>query len=86
MHRRLAENTLFFREYLRNFHSTGAILPSGRFLAAALARFVGRGPTHGEESVPFSGPRTILEVGPGTGAVTERIIAGMGRSDSTLWN
>jgi len=82
MRRRLAENALFFREYLRNFHSTGAILPSGRFLAAALARFVGQGSTRGKGSIPISKPRKILEVGPGTGAVTRRIIAGMGQSDS----
>jgi len=82
MRRRLAENALFFREYLRNFHSTGAILPSGRFLAAALSRFVALEPANGRELVPSSGPRKILEVGPGTGAVTRRIIAGMGPSDS----
>jgi phosphatidylethanolamine/phosphatidyl-N-methylethanolamine N-methyltransferase len=82
MHRRFAENALFFREYLRNFHSTGAILPSGRFLAAALARFVDRGSPRGKVPVPFSEARRILEVGPGTGAVTRRIIAGMGKADS----
>jgi phosphatidylethanolamine/phosphatidyl-N-methylethanolamine N-methyltransferase len=75
MRRRLAENALFLREYLRNFHSTGAILPSGRFLAAALARYVpNASDTHA--------PRRILEVGPGTGAVTRRIIADMPRADS----
>jgi len=75
MRRRLAENALFFREYLRNFHSTGAILPSGRFLAAALSRFVPDGSSS-------RGPRKILEVGPGTGAVTRRIIAAMRPTDS----
>ena len=82
MRRRLAENALFFREYVRNFHSTGAILPSGRFLAAARARFVGQGSTGGKGPVPTSRARKILEVGPGTGAVTGRIIAGMCQSDS----
>ncbi len=72
MHRRFTEHTLFFREFLRNFHTTGAILPSGRRLATALARFV-------SEKSPQ--PRGILEVGPGTGAVTRRIIAGMGLAD-----
>ena len=57
---------------MRNFHTTGAVLPSGRFLAAALAHFVDQ---------PASGPRRILEVGPGTGAVTGRIISGMGPAD-----
>lgn len=72
MQRRFTEHTLFFREFLRNFHTTGAVLPSGRFLAAALAHFVG------EKSAE---PRRILEVGPGTGAVTRHIIARMGPAD-----
>ncbi len=72
MKQKLAEHGLFFREFLRTFHTTGAILPSGRYLAAALARFVR------EKSAR---PRRILEVGPGTGAVTQRIIAGMGAAD-----
>jgi phospholipid N-methyltransferase len=75
MVRRISENALFFREYLRNFHSTGAVLPSGRFLAASLSRFVGDG-------VHIPGSRKILEVGPGTGAVTRRIIADMRATDS----
>ena len=72
MRRWFSENTLFFREFLTNFHTTGAILPSGRRLAASLARFVEQ---------PSSRPRKILEVGPGTGAVTGRILAGMGPAD-----
>jgi phosphatidylethanolamine/phosphatidyl-N-methylethanolamine N-methyltransferase len=72
MRRRLAEHTLFFREFLRNFHTTGAILPSGRYLAAALTRFVAEKSPH---------PRRILEVGPGTGAVTGQIIARMDAAD-----
>jgi phosphatidylethanolamine/phosphatidyl-N-methylethanolamine N-methyltransferase len=75
MRRGLSENLLFFREYLRNFHSTGAILPSGRALAAALSRFVA-------DDSGSLGSRKILEVGPGTGAVTRRIIADMRSSDS----
>jgi phospholipid N-methyltransferase len=53
----------FFRECRRHFHTTGAILPSSRFLARALVR-------------PLHGPRSacrILEVGPGTGSVTREI-------------
>ncbi len=113
MRRRLTENALFFREYLRNFHSTGALLPSGRFLANALTRFVGQrsedprndqlchavgrisksvpGGRTDLEIRPTCNPptdslacstRKILEVGPGTGAVTRLIIAGMGKADS----
>jgi len=69
---RLSESRLFFREFLRNFHTTGAVLPSGRFLAAALSRFVAQ---------PAERPRHILEVGPGTGAVTRHIIAAMSPND-----
>jgi phosphatidylethanolamine/phosphatidyl-N-methylethanolamine N-methyltransferase len=72
MRRRFAEHAVFFREFLRTFHTTGAILPSGHRLAAALGRFV---------SEKSARPRKILEVGPGTGAVTKRLIAGMGSAD-----
>lgn len=68
---RASARRLFFQEFVRNFHTTGAILPSGRWLSGALARFVGQGP----------GPQRILEVGPGTGAVTRRIIAAMRPQD-----
>jgi phosphatidylethanolamine/phosphatidyl-N-methylethanolamine N-methyltransferase len=64
---------LFFREFIRNYHTTGAILPSGRQLAGALARYVAQSSTSG---------RRILEVGPGTGAVTRRIIAAMQPGDT----
>lgn len=65
MPRRTGEHALFFREFLRNYRSTGAILPSGRCLARALTRYVADG---------APGSRRILEVGPGTGAVTQRIV------------
>jgi len=64
---------LFLREFRRNFHSTGALLPSSRFLARALVRYVAAG-RHGP-------PRRILEAGPGTGAVTRRLVAAMGPAD-----
>ncbi|OHB66068.1 MAG: hypothetical protein A2V70_04350 [Planctomycetes bacterium RBG_13_63_9] len=72
MRRRLSEYRLFFKEFLANYHTTGAILPSGRPLARALARFVAEQPT---------GPRRILEVGPGTGAVTSRIVPALTPED-----
>jgi phospholipid N-methyltransferase len=64
----MSEYGLFFREYLRNFHATGAVLPSGRPLAKTLARYVAQ---------PASALRRIIEVGPGTGAVTRQIISAM---------
>lgn len=60
----LADYRVFFREFRDNFETTGAILPSGRALARALASHVGQ---------PGPG-RRVLEVGPGTGAVTAEIV------------
>ena len=54
----------FWREFRHRFHTTGAILPSSRYLARALA-------------APLLRPRPafrILEVGPGTGAVTRTLV------------
>lgn len=67
----LRDHRLFLREYLRHFHHTGAIAPSSRWLGAALARHVSDG----------SGPRRVLEVGPGTGAVTSQIVSRLGDDD-----
>lgn len=72
MQRKLAELGLFFREFRRSYHSTGSIAPSSRFLANALSRYV---------ASDSEKPRRILEVGPGTGAVTRQIIRGMGPHD-----
>jgi phospholipid N-methyltransferase len=62
--RYLAECGDFLRECRRHFRSTGAILPSSRFLARALASEL-RKPRR---------PAQILEVGPGTGSVTKEIV------------
>lgn len=72
MRRRLWQYGSFFRQFLVNYRTTGAILPSGRSLASALARFVGD---------EHPGARRILEVGPGTGSVTRLIIDAMGPED-----
>jgi phospholipid N-methyltransferase len=68
----MSDIRLFFQEFRRNFHTTGAILPSGRRLAAALGHFVQQ---------PDAQPRRILEVGPGTGAVTQRLVDVLGPHD-----
>jgi phosphatidylethanolamine/phosphatidyl-N-methylethanolamine N-methyltransferase len=54
----------FLRETRRHFRSTGAVLPSSRFLARALV----------SELRKPRGPVRILEVGPGTGSVTAEIV------------
>jgi phosphatidylethanolamine/phosphatidyl-N-methylethanolamine N-methyltransferase len=69
---RSANYRLFWQEFRRTFHSTGAVLPSGPALCRALARF----------AADTGQPRRLLEVGPGTGVVTEQIIARMGPSDT----
>jgi phosphatidylethanolamine/phosphatidyl-N-methylethanolamine N-methyltransferase len=54
----------FYQEFRRAYRNTGSILPSSRGLARALAS-------------PFrrrQGPARVLEVGPGTGAVTAEIL------------
>ena len=54
----------FFRQFRTQFHTTGAIAPSSRHLARAMTRHIAEA----------RGPANILEVGPGTGAVTRRIL------------
>ncbi len=36
----LKDHRLFFRQFRENFHTTGSIAPSSRWLAQALASFV----------------------------------------------
>ena len=71
---RLSEYRLFLGEFWRNFHTTGAILPSGRRLSAALARYVG-------QDGKVGAAQRVLEVGPGTGAVTRYIVRALGPED-----
>jgi phosphatidylethanolamine/phosphatidyl-N-methylethanolamine N-methyltransferase len=98
---RVGENLLFFREFFRTHHTTGAVLPSGRWLAAALSRYVaaspgccdpgpgccapgpGPGCCSGTASTDGAGrpPKLVLEVGPGTGAVTRHIARALGPED-----
>ena len=60
---RLADEARFFRSWLDNPLLAGAVSPSGRFLARMMAHYID----------PLStGP--IIELGPGTGAITEALI------------
>lgn len=54
----------FFRQFRQRFKTTGSIMPSSRFLARAMT-----GPLKLRDR-----PARVLEVGPGTGAVTRRIV------------
>ncbi len=66
-----ANERVFWRQFRSQFHTTGAVLPSGRFLARSMARYVGQ----------HAGGDRVLEVGPGTGAVTSRIVRSLGPHD-----
>ena len=54
----------FYRQFREQYHTTGSILPSSRALARAMTRPLRQMKT----------PRRILEVGPGTGAITAEIV------------
>jgi phospholipid N-methyltransferase len=71
---RLTDYHAFLTQFLRNYQTTGSVIPSGRALGSALCRHVGAGVK----------PQKILEAGPGTGAVTGCIIDRM-RHDDELW-
>ena len=59
----LADSGLFLREWLANPLRTGAVAPSSPKLAAAMARWL-----------PTDPDSYVLELGPGTGAVTEALM------------
>lgn len=54
--------TTFAREFLRNWKSVGSVVPSSRFLAHRMI-----------EAANVPRARRVLELGPGTGAITEVI-------------
>ena len=60
---RLADTTLFLREWFAHPQRIGAIAPSSPRLAAAMARWIPRNPDS-----------YVLELGPGTGPVTEALL------------
>jgi len=61
----------FFGEFRRHYFTTGSILPSSRSLGRALVSPMRQ----------RCGPARILEVGPGTGAVTAEILRQLGTGD-----
>jgi phosphatidylethanolamine/phosphatidyl-N-methylethanolamine N-methyltransferase len=60
----LTDTTLFLQEWLANPQRTGSLVPSSRKLAAAMARWL-----------PSDPESFVLELGPGTGAVTQALLA-----------
>jgi phospholipid N-methyltransferase len=63
---------VFLEQFWRRYHTTGAILPSGRRLSKGLCRYAAQ--ANGR-------PRTILEVGPGTGPATAELVRLLGAED-----
>jgi phosphatidylethanolamine/phosphatidyl-N-methylethanolamine N-methyltransferase len=61
---RLDDEVRFIRSWLEKPLSIGAVTPSGRFLARTMARYV---------DIDVPGP--VIEIGPGTGPVTEALVA-----------
>jgi phosphatidylethanolamine/phosphatidyl-N-methylethanolamine N-methyltransferase len=59
----LTDTTLFLQQWLANPQRTGSIVPSSRKLAAAMARWL-----------PSDPESFVLELGPGTGAVTQALL------------
>lgn len=59
----LSDTTLFLQEWLVNPGRTGSVVPSSRQLASAMARWL-----------PANPDSFVLELGPGTGIVTEALL------------
>jgi len=70
----LSDTFVFLRQFARTARTTGAIAPSGRALSRALVQHVRPGDP--------DRPRAVLEVGPGTGAVTRHLVQRLGPDDS----
>ena len=61
----LRNQLVFLKQFGGQFETTGSLLPSSRFLAKAVTRYLAqRGDT----------PIRVLECGPGTGAFTDQIV------------
>ena len=59
----LGDSTLFLREWLANPQRTGSVAPSSPMLTSAMARWL-----------PRDSDSYVLELGPGTGAVTDALL------------
>jgi len=70
----LSKNYLeFYRQFRQRYETTGAIAPSSKGLARAMSR-----PLRESKQRPVR----VLEIGPGTGAVTGHIIEALGPDDT----
>lgn len=71
MKQAISDHVTFYRQFRERFETTGAIAPSSRFLARALTRPLAE----------RTSPARVLEVGPGTGAVTRHVVSWLRRDD-----
>lgn len=71
---RLTESLYFLRQFSRSTASVGSLIPTSRAAARAMA----------SEMARRSGPRRILEVGTGTGAITAEIARHMRPGDTLV--
>jgi len=60
----------FISQAVRNYRSTGSVAPSSRFLGRVMVK-----------SIPMTENQRILEVGPGTGAVTKHVLSNLRDGD-----
>ena len=67
----MRDHVEFFGQFRERFKTTGAVAPSSRFLAYAMVWPLAQ----------RSGPARVLEIGPGTGAVTRHIVSSLGPED-----
>ncbi|HEY3229175.1 MAG TPA: phosphatidylserine decarboxylase [Roseiflexaceae bacterium] len=67
----LQEKVYFLRQLQSSFTSIGALIPTSRYAARMMA----------SECARRADPRTILEVGPGTGSITAEIVRAMRPGD-----
>lgn len=70
----LNENLPFLKEFFRHIGEIGAVLPTSATSAAALAAEVAR----------VKGPKRVLEVGAGTGAITAQLVHHIGPQDELV--
>lgn len=68
----LRDNLTFFRNFRKRFETTGSIVPSSQSLARSMTRFLAK---RGDA------PVRVLEIGPGTGPVTRRIVTHLREGD-----
>lgn len=67
----MTETLLFLKEFFQNKNSIGGIRPSSKFLAKEIASCINH----------FPGPKKVLEIGAGTGIISEEILKNLGRDD-----